>query len=99
MQTSKLSLELSPVDVQSVLEKVKQLITTYPKNENVRIYFEDNTFGQRVLASQVPLQQVLLNLITNSLKVMLKLFTHLANLSVHKSWRSKNHNKSERECY
>ncbi len=69
MQTSKVTLNLAPIKLEEFMLPFSKLMQTYPKSEDVELWIENKTFEKGVFADQVILQQILTNVISNSLKV------------------------------
>lgn len=70
LQTAQLAeVIVKPVHIQDVLNPIRNIVTTYPKSSKVKVEINDcvdKNIG--VVANQVALHQILLNIITNSLK-------------------------------
>ena len=96
LQTSKLKLNLSPVMIEEIIQSLKQITNSYPRSPNVRLIFDTESCSmKRVLAHRTSLHQVLVNLMTNALKVILwkkEKYISLIYL-VYLNWRSKINNK------
>jgi len=85
LQSSAVSLQVSPVQISSIFQYLKQVIRTYPKSPKVQVTFQEPTQDLWVMANQVALHQVLVNVVTNSLK-----FTEIGEVKVSADVSDKN---------
>lgn len=61
--------KLQPVSLEEFIQPLWKLFLTYPKAKDVELSLDNQIEGYGVMADQTILQQILINLVTNALKV------------------------------